>query len=51
MSDRLPQVASEHGDFLKAVRWRHAGRAAAMQYRIENGWREFKRNYPAYNQA
>jgi len=51
MPNRLPGVAAEHETFLAAVR---AGdtRAAlkAMQYHIENGWREFKRNYPLYNQ-
>ena len=51
MPNRLPGVAAEHETFLQAAR---AGdtRAAlkAMQYHIENGWRQFKRNYPMYDQ-
>ena len=52
MPNRLSDVAAEHEAILAAAR---AGdtRAAlkAMQYHIENGWREFKRNYPLYDQA
>lgn len=51
MPNRLPGVAAEHDTFLQAAK---AGdtRAAlkAMQYHIENGWRQFKRNYPMYDQ-
>lgn len=52
MPDRLGDVVAEHEAILAAAR---AGdtRAAlkAMQYHIENGWREFKRNYPLYDQS
>ena len=52
MPDRLSDVAAEHEAILAAAR---AGdtRAAlkAMQFHIENGWREFKRNFPLYDQT
>ena len=50
MPSRLPRVAAEHEAFLQAARAGDTrGALKAMQCHIENGWREFKRNYPLYN--
>ncbi len=50
MPNRIPRVATEHEDFLRAARAGDTGGALkAMRFHIENGWREFKRNYPLYN--
>jgi DNA-binding GntR family transcriptional regulator len=50
MPNRLPRVASEHADFLTMARDGNArGALRAMQQHIENGWQEFKRNYPLYS--
>ncbi len=51
MPGRLPQVASEHEAILVPARAGDArGALRAMRYHIENGWREFKRNYPALHE-
>lgn len=50
MPNRLPGVAAEHRQFLAAARAGDVrGALKAMQFHLENGWREFKRNYPLYN--
>lgn len=52
MPNRLPRVASEHDDFLSRARAGDVqGAVKAMQFHIENGWREFKRTYPLYGGA
>ncbi|GAC1341985.1 MAG: GntR family transcriptional regulator [Acetobacteraceae bacterium] len=51
MPNRLPGVAAEHEEILAAARAGNTKAALkAMQFHIENGWREFKRNYPTYHQ-
>ena len=48
--NRLSRLASEHAEFLDAARAGNTRLALkAMQFHLENGWREFKRNYPLYN--